>query len=169
VSDDLGARLAREARAYIQVHARHPAAEPGVLPWLSDEEQEQLGCLSSGLARFLGALLDGHAGWAPYQVVDDLLPESAMVPSPTQVEVRGLVAWWDGRGGGGRDPFLGSLRVSPRQDRLESYVLRFGDAAFGLGRYPWSSRRRPDPAGTSDWLFVFKGSSAARQAHGHHP
>ena len=143
--------VAESARAYLVAVAAGSA----------EERAAALRDLCAALARLLGRRLAGEAAWGRWRWVDDILPESAPVMSPTACEVWGLAIWGED---GGREqwvePFAASLRLADG-GALEAYRLRFVDAAAGLGRVPYGTRRRSFVRDAPpEWQFDFTSPAA---------
>ena len=122
-----------------------------------EAEAHGLRSLCSGLARFLGQLLDGSEKWSRYYWVDDVLPSLAAVVSHEELSVMGLMIWGERKQTQQWvEPLFASLRVSQSGEELLGYFIMCGDAAAGLRKLPCErhaqATKRPDP---EDWIFVF--------------
>jgi len=130
--------LARDVRSYMRVRGRGDEAEA-----------HELRSVCSGLARFLGQLLEGGEKWSRYQWVDDVLPSLAAVVSHEELSVLGLMIWGEkGQAQQWVEPLFASLRVSENGEELLGYYIMCGDAAAGLRKLPYE--RHAKAAGRSD-------------------
>ncbi|MFK3984704.1 hypothetical protein ACI2K4_30565 [Micromonospora sp. NPDC050397] len=143
--DDLRAELAIGVRAYLAMTERDRAAG-----------RERLQRICAQLEWFLNSLLRDHPGWTRHRYVDGLLPGSAAVTSPVEVEIRAMMIWGKGRSQW-VEPFLARIRVAEATDRIDSYEFSFGDAARGLGQVPFRPRRRR-PADPPRWSLTLTGA-----------
>jgi hypothetical protein len=138
--------LSRDVRSYMRARGQGDEAEA-----------HELRSVCSGLARFLGQLLEGSEKWSRYQWVDDVLPSLAAVVSHEELSVLGLMIWGERKQTQQWvEPLFASLRVSENGEELLGYYILCGDAAAGLRKLPYErhaqAARRADP---ENWIFVF--------------
>lgn len=77
--------------------------------------------------------------------------------SHEELSILGLMIWGEkGKAQQWVEPFFASLHVSESGDELLGYHIMCGDAAAGLGKFPYEAHARAvgrsDP---EDWMFVF--------------
>ena len=136
----LEARLAVAVRSYLDSCDR-VVSEP------SDPLRE----VANALAWLLGALLEGNDGWRPDWWIDDLLRVFA-IRTPGGLKVEGLIVWGDKQW---VDPFVASVTLPSAGNAITGYELKFGNAAYGLGRVGYEQERRPDWDAPAEWIFEF--------------
>jgi hypothetical protein len=138
--------LARDARSYMRVRGLG-----------DDAEAHELRSVCSGLARFLGQLLEGSERWSRDQWVDSVLPSLAAVVSHDELRVLGLMIWGESKQTQQWvEPLFAWLRVSENGEELLGYSIMCGDAAAGLGKQPYERRARAATRSDPDrWIFVF--------------
>lgn len=111
--------------------------------------------LATRLESFLASALERHPDWSRYWWVDDL-DCVLRVPGPRAVEVQGILTWVDGDGWF-IDPVLGFVQLADTLRQIESYEVRFGDAAMGIGRVAFDTSPPPSWKQITDWLIVVAG------------
>ena len=84
-------------------------------------------------------------------------PEAVKVVSLFEVSVRGYAMWAKAsRGPLWIEPFFGITRISETGDSIIGYELHFGDAARGLGSFPYGKHIRWENwFFPKHWLFSF--------------
>jgi hypothetical protein len=93
--------LAQDMRSYMHVCGQGEEAEA-----------IKLRSVCSGLARFLGLLLEGSEKWSRDRWVDDVLPSLAAIVSHEELSVLGLMIWGEkGQARQWAEPLFASLRV----------------------------------------------------------
>jgi hypothetical protein len=111
--------------------------------------------ICSVVEALLEAHLEGCPGWDSSFLMDGVLPASLTVSDSGVVEVVGL-AVWSGNRGWYLDPVAARVELSADRKSVRAYSLRFGDAAAGLGKFPYrphsKDRYRPPP---EQWCFAF--------------
>jgi hypothetical protein len=116
--------------------------------------------LCSVFEHLLGAHLPGCREWESGAWVDGVVPGTLEVTDPGVLSVAGL-AVWSGPRGWFLDPFAARTELSQQGEWVQAYSLRFGDAEFGFGKFPYApySKHCFDPAPRS-WLFAFDSASS---------
>jgi hypothetical protein len=123
-----------------------------------DLEEERLRWAAAGIAVLVDSLLLGNESWRQSRWVDSVAPSSALeVPGPGHIVLEGVLIFGQfGRRSQWWEPFYGSLQIPEASDEILSYDLKFGDAAWGLGKVPYNEHpkgwnwSRPEK-----WIFVF--------------
>ena len=122
-----------------------------------DEEAARLD-VSTDLAEPIGQLIFRHVVeeelWSSWWSIDQTAPDVMERAGPMTVEVIGFVRL-DLDGAYVNQPFRATLSLAQSRHALASYVIRFGDAAVGLGPTPGDDRRRRLWPDVEQWLFTF--------------
>jgi hypothetical protein len=122
-------------------------------------EHAALMSVATVMSGLIQRLLEGNQLWEPDCWVDCINPSSPLEVVPLgQVTLDGLLIF--GRGGKGTqqwwEPFYGSLRISETSDEILSYDLKFGDAAWGLGKVRYNEHPKGwNWSRPAKWIFVF--------------
>jgi hypothetical protein len=139
--------LAGSVRSYIQAQVE------------SEEQGRALYGVCSALEHLLDILLQGSSEWNGWvdglYLAWDAVPNAVQIVSPVELTVRGKADW------GKRDPcwiepFFAAVRISETSEAIESYEIKFADAAKGLGRTAYGKHiRQPEWYFPEEWLFTF--------------
>ena len=116
-------------------------------------EDENLRPVCMWLARWLRDRLSGEDGWGQYRSVDDILPCTVDRPSPTDIELRGMLVWMDD--GDLYEPLFAKLHLSANPSMPLEYVVQVGDADRGLGHFPYGTKHDYPHVPVRRWLFTF--------------
>jgi hypothetical protein len=115
--------------------------------------------VATSVNALVARLLESNELWGLDRWVDGISPSSPPeVVAPGQVTLDGLLIFGDTSKGRQQwwEPFYGSLQISEASDAILSYDLKFGDAAWGLGKVGYNEHpkgwnwSRPEK-----WIFVF--------------
>jgi len=138
-------------RAYIRASEGDESTETG----------EALRWVCAGLEYLLGELLNASDGWHRWvdgvEPATDAIPDAVTIVSAVEMEVRGRADW--GKAGKGPfwiEPLFSWIRISETDNKILSYIIRFGDSARGLGKIRYGKHvRRADWYYPDAWLFSF--------------
>jgi hypothetical protein len=121
-----------------------------------EASQEQLRWVASAMGWLVARLLEDNPTWGPYWWVDAISPGRADVVAPRHLHLDGLLIWVGTGKGTWWEPFSGSAQISETGDRVLSYQLMFGDAAWGLGKVAYGKHPRGwNWSRPEKWLFTF--------------
>jgi hypothetical protein len=146
--------LAKDVQAYLPLHGRD-----------DENQQKQLQKVCSALDHLLALLLQETQAWDQHYWNDGVIA-SAEISSPGVLDLQGLAIWAKGnKSGFCWEPFAAVLRTSEAGD-LVDYQIKFGDAAWGLGKVACNTHPRGwNCAPPQRWIFEFSSGSNLETSH----
>jgi hypothetical protein len=88
-------------------------------------------------------------------VIDDAVPGALDPLDGSTVRLAGIAWILTENADVARQPFAGTVSISPGRDSLSSYQLSFGDAIIGVDSRASRQRDQRDWPNVATWLYTF--------------